>query len=182
MKKQFLFFIMAAALLTFLPGCKKETKYTTLIITGQNNHKWKESSVVLKQILDETGLFSSEIMITPEKGGNMNKFNPDFSKYKLVVLDYNGDSWSDNTNTAFLKYVKDGGGVVIYHAADNSFPEWKEYNEIIGLGGWGNRTEKMVHMYIIKIISLLLTPQQVMAVLMAKGESFWSEQGFQIIL
>ena len=142
MKKQFLFFIMAAALLTFLPGCKKETKYTTLIITGQNNHKWKESSVVLKQILDETGLFSSEIMITPEKGGNMNKFNPNFSKYKLVVLDYNGDSWSDNTNTAFLKYVKEGGGVVIYHAADNSFPEWKQYNEIIGLGGWGNRTEK----------------------------------------
>jgi type 1 glutamine amidotransferase len=59
-----------------------------------------------------------------------------------VVLDYNGDSWSAQTNAAFLDYVRNGGGVVIYHAADNSFPAWKEYNEMIGLGGWGDRNEK----------------------------------------
>jgi len=81
-------------------------------------------------------------MITPDKGGDMKTFDPDFSKYKLVVLDYNGDSWSDKTKKGFLEYVKNGGGVVIYHAADNSFPEWKEYNEMTGLGGWGNRSEK----------------------------------------
>ena len=37
---------------------------------------------------------------------------------------------------------KTGGGVVVYHAADNAFPDWPEYNEIIGLGGWGRRNEK----------------------------------------
>ncbi len=42
----------------------------------------------------------------------MKKFNPDFSKYRLVVLDYNGDSWSDKTNKAFVEFVKNGGGVV----------------------------------------------------------------------
>ncbi|MEI6050349.1 MAG: ThuA domain-containing protein [Bacteroidota bacterium] len=142
MKKQYLLLIVAAGLLTFFSACKNEAGYKTLIITGQNNHNWKASSPVLKQILDETGLFTSEIMITPEKGGDMKIFNPDFSKCKLVVLDYNGDSWSDKTNAAFLEYVTNGGGVVVYHAADNSFPEWKEYNEMIGLGGWGNRNEK----------------------------------------
>jgi type 1 glutamine amidotransferase len=142
MKKHYLLFIIAAGLLTFMPACKKETVYSTLIITGQNNHNWKASSPILKQLLDETGMFSAEIMTTPEKGGDMNTFNPDFSKYKLVVLDYNGDSWSDKTNAAFLKFVTDGGGVVIYHAADNSFPAWKEYNEMIGIGGWGNRNQK----------------------------------------
>jgi type 1 glutamine amidotransferase len=142
MKKQYLLFMVAAGLLTLSSACKKETVYPTLIITGQNNHNWKASSPVLKQILDETRLFSAEVMTTPEKGGDMNTFNPDFSKYKLVVLDYNGDLWSDKTNAAFLKYVTEGGGVVIYHAADNSFPEWKEYNEMIGLGGWGNRNQK----------------------------------------
>ncbi len=80
-------------------------------------------------------------MITPDKGGDMATFNPDFSKYKLVVLDYNGDSWSDKTNAGFVDYVKNGGGVVIYHAADNSFPGWKEYNEMTGLGGWDGRNE-----------------------------------------
>jgi type 1 glutamine amidotransferase len=151
MKKQYLLFIIiAAGLLTFSSGCKKEAGYKTLIITGQNNHNWKASSPVLKQILDETGMFTSEIMITPEKGGDMKTFNPDFSKYKLVVLDYNdqdpgginGNSWTEKTNTAFLEFVRNGGGVVVYHAANNAFPAWKEYNEMTGLGGWGGRNEK----------------------------------------
>jgi len=142
MKKQYFILIIISGLLTFLSACKNESAYKTLIITGQNNHDWKTSSPILKQILDETGLFSSEIMITPETAGDMNKFNPDFSKYKLVVLDYNGDSWSEKTNSAFLDFVKNGGGVIIYHAADNSFPGWKEYNEMTGLGGWGDRNEK----------------------------------------
>jgi type 1 glutamine amidotransferase len=142
MKKQYLLLIVVAGLLAFLSSCKNETAYKALIITGQNNHNWQVSSPILKQILDETGLFSSDIIATPEKGGDMSKFDPDFSKYKLVVIDYNGDSWSEKTNTAFVEYVKNGGGVVIYHAADNSFPGWKEYNEMTGLGGWGDRTEK----------------------------------------
>lgn len=142
MKKQYLLIIVLAGLLTLVSACKNEAGYKTLIITGQNNHNWKASSPVLKQILDETGMFTAELMITPAKGGDMSTFNPDFSKFKLVVLDYNGDSWSDKTNAAFLLYVKNGGGVVVYHAANNSFPAWKEYNEIIGLGGWGNRTQK----------------------------------------
>ena len=142
MKKQYLLFIVAAGLISLFSACKNESGYKTLIITGQNNHNWKASSPVLKQILDETGLFSTEIMTTPDKGGDMKSFNPDFPKYKLVVIDYNGDSWSERTNSAFVDYVNNGGGVVIYHAADNSFPKWKEYNEMIGLGGWGDRNQK----------------------------------------
>jgi type 1 glutamine amidotransferase len=142
MKKKYLLLIIAAGLLTVFSACKNETGFKALIITGQNNHNWKVSSPILKQILDETGLFTSEIMTTPDKGGDMKAFNPDFSKYKLVVIDYNGDPWSEKTNTAFVDFVKNGGGVVIYHAADNSFPAWKEYNEMTGLGGWGDRNQK----------------------------------------
>ena len=116
--------------------------YKTLIITGQNNHNWKASSPVLKTILDETGMFSCDIITTPETGGDMATFNPDFSRYRLVVMDYNGDSWNEKTKSSFVDFVKNGGGLVIYHAADNSFPDWKEYNEMTGLGGWGDRNEK----------------------------------------
>lgn len=142
MKKQIYLLLIVTGLLSFFAACKNEATYRTLIITGQSNHNWKASSPVLKTILDETGLFTCDIDTTPEKGGDMNKFNPDFSRYKLVVLDYSGDSWSEKTKAAFLKYVTKGGGVVVYHAANNSFPDWKEYNEICGLGGWGNRNEK----------------------------------------
>jgi uncharacterized protein len=142
MKKQYLHLTIVAGLLIFFSACKNETAYKTLIITGQNNHDWKTSSPILKKILDETGLFVTEIMVTPDKGGDMNNFNPDFSKYRLVVLDYHGDSWSGKTNSAFVEYAENGGGVVIYHASNNAFPGWKEYNEMTGLGGWDDRNEK----------------------------------------
>jgi uncharacterized protein len=29
----------------------------------------------------------------------------------------------------------------VVHAADNAFPNWPAYNEMIGVGGWRNRTE-----------------------------------------
>ncbi|MBA4321217.1 MAG: trehalose utilization [Odoribacter sp.] len=142
MKKQILILLIGAGLIFFFTTCKNESVYRTLIITGQNNHNWKASSPVLKTILDETGLFAADIAITPEKGGDMARFNPDFSRYKLVVLDYNGDSWSEKTKAAFLNYVTGGGGVVVYHSSSISFPGWREYNEICGLGGWGDRNEK----------------------------------------
>ena len=142
MKNKYILLLIIAGLSTFFSGCKDETKYRDLIITGQNNHNWKASSPILKTILDESGLFSSEIAITPEKGGDMNSFNPDFSKYKLIVLDYNGDSWSEKTRKGFIDFVTNGGGVVVYHSSCMAFPDWKEYNEITGLGGWGDRNEK----------------------------------------
>jgi uncharacterized protein len=142
MKKHFFFLILAAVLIFSFTSCRKDTSYPALIVTGQSNHNWQESSAVLKQILDNTGLFSCDIATTPEKGADMSTFNPDFSKYKLVVMDYVGDSWPDETKAAFVDYVSSGGGVVIYHESCMAFPEWKEYNEMTGLGGWMNRNEK----------------------------------------
>jgi hypothetical protein len=70
------------------------------------------------------------------------KWNPKFSDYAVVVSNYNGDAWPESVKADFVKYVQGGGGLVIYHAADNSFSDWPEFNEMIGLGGWGGRNEK----------------------------------------
>ena len=144
MKKQYLIVLIFAGLLTVFNACQKQNgaAYKALIVTGQNNHHWKSSSPILKDLLEQTGLFSAEIAQSPDKGGDMNTFNPEFSKYNVVVIDYNGDSWSEKTKSAFVDYVNNGGGVVVYHAGDNTFPDWKEYNLMIGLGGWGDRNEK----------------------------------------
>ena len=113
-----------------------------VIITGQNNHNWPVSHQAIKMTLDNSGLFKMDVAVSPEAGGDMSGFTVDFSKYKLVVLDYNGDSWPKEMQDAFLEYVRKGGGVVIYHAADNAFSGWEEYNKIIALGGWENRNEE----------------------------------------
>ena len=72
----------------------------------------------------------------PERWG---KWRPKFSDYAVVVSNYNGEDWPEEVRTAFVAFVKGGGGFVSYHAADNAFPRWAEYNEMIGVGGWGNQ-------------------------------------------
>jgi type 1 glutamine amidotransferase len=89
---------------------------------------------------------------TPPKGAtpnqDMSSFAPRFSDYQVVVLDYEGFEFSAPVKQALVDYIKNGGGLVVLHAADNAFPGWPEYNEMIGVGGWGgftpgysNRTE-----------------------------------------
>ena len=116
-----------------------------LIIDGQNNHDWKQTTPVLKQLLEETKLFEVDVLTTPPKGGDFSSFSPDFSKYKVVVGNYSefpaGDKWPDAVKSAFEHYVRNGGGFVSYHAADNAFPDWPAYNLMIGIGGWMNRNE-----------------------------------------
>jgi type 1 glutamine amidotransferase len=112
-----------------------------LIIDGQNNHNWRETTPLLKKALEETGLFSVEVA-TVSPGQATQDFKPNFSKYQVVVSNYNGADWPAETQKALEAYVAGGGGLVSFHAADNSFPQWKAYNEMIGVGGWGGRNEK----------------------------------------
>jgi len=112
-----------------------------LIVDGQNNHGvWPTTTKMMKKYLEETGLFTVDVATTAPKGMD-EKFKPDFKKYAVVISNYNGDAWPEETKKAFVDYVKSGGGFVVVHAANNSFGDWKEYNEIIGLGGWGGRSE-----------------------------------------
>jgi type 1 glutamine amidotransferase/HEAT repeat protein len=114
----------------------------TLIVTGQNYHPWQMTSEALKLMLEDTGLFQADIAVSPPAKRNLKGFKPDFAAYRLVVLDYSGDDWPAATRKAFVSYVNNGGGVVVYHSANNTFPKWPEYNEIIGLAGWGERTDE----------------------------------------
>ena len=133
MKKLLIVLIMLSV--TNMSGCtQKKEPIKTLLVTGQNNHVWEVSHVAIKQILENSGLFTVDIAVSPAKGEDMSLFKPDFTAYSLVVLDYNGERWPEDTDQAFLDYVRKGGGVVIYHAADNAFREWKEFNQILGFG------------------------------------------------
>ena len=48
-----LFFVVFSLLLACTVSARKPIK--TLLITGQNNHNWQVSHVVLKQILENSG-------------------------------------------------------------------------------------------------------------------------------
>ena len=142
-------------------------KMRALIVDGQNNHSaWPKTTVMMKKYLEETGLFSVDVARTAFtwRGGDLvtkyplgneaakteavgkpkpdPDFKPEFSNYAVVVSNYNGASWPTETQQAFADYVRNGGGFVVVHAANNAFGDWQQYNEIIGLGGWGGRNQK----------------------------------------
>lgn len=113
-----------------------------LIVDGQNNHDWKSTTPVMKRILEESGVFAVDVATSPAQGADLSGFHPDFTAYSVVLMNYNGDAWPRETQDALVRYMNGGGGMVVVHAADNSFPEWGEFNKMIALGGWGNRDEK----------------------------------------
>ena len=105
-------------------------------------HAWKLTTPVLKQELEETGLFQVDVVTAPPSSGDLSQFRPDFSQYRAVVFNYDAPDWPPALKTSFERYMSAGGGLVVVHAADNAFAGWKAWNEMTGIGGWRNRTEK----------------------------------------
>lgn len=155
-------------------------KIKVLLIDGQNNHSWQQTTPILKWVLEDSGRFAVTVSTTPgdaprlpqppkddataeqkakyaesldrakkevaifeeSKDRLWKSWHPKFKDYDVVMSNYNGQLWPEAVRKEFVDYVRNGGGFVSVHAANNSFPDWPEYNEMIGLGGWGGRSEK----------------------------------------
>jgi type 1 glutamine amidotransferase len=159
-------FLCALALLSAasLSAGAADDTIKVLIIDGQNNHNWQQTTPVLKKELERTGRFAVDVATSPpalrlpappkdataeqkkerdakvaEHKAAMEKFHPDLSKYQVVVSNYNGEPWGKALNEQFESLLKDGKvGFVVVHAANNAFGGWKEYNKMIGMGWRGN--------------------------------------------
>ena len=143
-KRLFYCLLLSGVFFVMLPSPASAIE-KALIIDGRMNssHLGAELTPTLKKQLEQTGLFDVDVLTAPPKGESLEHFSPRFSDYDLVVLNYEDpEPWPDKTKKAFEYFVSGGGGLVIYHSADNGFPKWKEFNRMIGLGGWGGRTEK----------------------------------------
>lgn len=132
--------LILAGMLTAQEG----TRLKVLIVDGQNNHDWKSTTPVLRQALESSGRFSVEVSTSPSQGAeaaDWDAWRPDFKAYDAVLSNYNGELWPEPVRKQFEDYVHGGGAFVVVHAANNSFPEWEAYNRMIGIGGWGGRSE-----------------------------------------
>lgn len=136
--------VMAFILMAFTQSSAGEDqpKLKALIVDGQNNHDWKKTTPLLKKVLESSGRFTVDVATSPSAGKDMSGFRPKFSAYNVVVSNYNGERWSKESEHDFEMYLSGGGGFVSVHAANNSFPDWPAFNRMIGLGGWGGRSEK----------------------------------------
>src|ERR1700756_1612750 len=80
-----------------------EPSLKALIVDGQNNHNWKGTTPLLKKHLEDSGLFTVDVATSPP-GGDLSGFKPNFAGYDVVVSNYNGAPWSEETQQAFEKY------------------------------------------------------------------------------
>lgn len=113
-------------------------------------HAWQETTPYLQRMLGDAAIFQADVVTAPPKDGDFSAFHPDWSKYQVVVSNYDApdERWSDSLKASFEQYVRNGGGLVVVHAADNAFPQWRAYNLMIGVGGWRNRNEQAgAHFY-----------------------------------
>jgi hypothetical protein len=127
--------IRAALLAAMVVELVSGASVRALLIDGP---EWQHQTAAVKSILESSGAFQVDVLTTPAKGS---AFQPQFDKYKVVVLNYGGDDWPLATITALDKYLQNGGGLVALPAADAAFPAWTEYNLILGVSGAANRDQ-----------------------------------------
>jgi type 1 glutamine amidotransferase len=120
-------------------------KIRVILIDGQNNHNWVQTTPFLKKVLEESGHFTVDVSSNlgpknaPHKDLKTVPFPPDLNQYDVLLSNYNGAPWPKEFNDALESTLKEGKiGLVIVHAANNSFTgKWAEYDRMIGMG-WRN--------------------------------------------
>src|SRR5215468_6466183 len=111
MKKQFLswgLFLTVACFIAF--SSRAAAPIRVMILDGESGgpyHQWQLITPVLKKELDETGLFQVDVVTAPPASGNFSSFTPDFSKYQVVVFNYDApdERWPADLKASFEKYM-----------------------------------------------------------------------------
>jgi type 1 glutamine amidotransferase len=130
---------------TLLAGCvhfagTSNHKIRVLIVDGFSNHDWRQTTALIRGVLAPTGLFEVAISTAPEKTNSpaWASWRPKFSDYDVVIQNCNdinrgGPPWPEPVKKDFENFVRNGGGVYIFHSAENAFVGWKEYEQMVGL-------------------------------------------------
>ena len=89
----------------------------------------------------EKDLENSRKLFVEAMKATQKTFEKEFSSWRpnikgadVILLNYNGRTWPEEVQKEFVEYVKNGGGTVLVHAANNAFRNWQEYNDMIGIG------------------------------------------------
>jgi type 1 glutamine amidotransferase len=138
-------FLCLVALL--LAGCtvpwpasqKTEPKIRVLIVDGFSNHDWQQTTALIRGLLAPTGWFTVAVSTAPQTTNDAawTAWRPRFSDFDVVIQNCNDinhhRAWPDPVKEDFETFVRNGGGVYIFHSAENAFVGWKEYEQMVGL-------------------------------------------------
>lgn len=139
--------LLALAFQAMAAPAAKPAPLSVLVLSGQNNHDWKTTTPALAKMLEQAG-FRVTVTEHPEQ-----LTLAGLRSYRAVLSDYNGKRWGQVAEQALLQYVREGGGFVVIHAANNAFADWPEYDRLIG-GAWragAGHGER--HPYLVRVVN-----------------------------
>jgi type 1 glutamine amidotransferase len=104
-----------------------------ILLSGKNNHNWKETTPKIKAILEDSGRFLVDVMEHPEQL-TAETLRP----YQVVLSNWNAfssrsdgnSSWPPIAMESYIQFVRQGGGHVVVHAGSASFPDWQDYQRL----------------------------------------------------
>ena len=108
-----------------------------LLLTGQNNHNWKATTPVLKEILEKDGAFAVTVTEKPQelKPGAFKEYDVILSNWNTFPSNPKG-VWNAEMRKDFIQYIESGKGFVVFHAGGSMFYDWPEYQKLVG-AAWG---------------------------------------------
>ena len=126
--------VLAAIFYSMLTAYSDEP-VRVMLVAGQNNHNWKQSTPYLNHIIGSHEKLDCTIDNAPSKNKPeaWDDWRPKFIDYDVVVLNYNGREWPERIKKRFDRYIRSGGNAVLIHAANNAFTGWTEFEEMVGL-------------------------------------------------
>lgn len=110
------------------PAASVRAKVPVLLVSGQNNHDWEYTTPKIEAALEATGRFEVDVTLEPAK---TLADAAAIARYRCFVLNYNGARWGEAAEKNFIAAVRGGVGVSVIHAANNAFPGWIEYEQLV---------------------------------------------------
>ena len=110
-----------------------------LLLTGANNHDWKQTTPALERIYKDSRAFAVDVTDDASTWTAES-----LKKYDVIVSNWTNFPsqdrvWGPEAEAAFLDFVSQGKGFVLFHAASACFNRWPEYQRMIG-STWGPKT------------------------------------------
>lgn len=119
----------------------------TLLLSGANNHEWRVTTPILKQMLEQSKKFDVEVT---ERPAEMLADEHGLDSWQLILSDYNGPDWGEPAKSNFLRAIGSGVGIAFLHASNNCFQGWEEYEKMLGYG-WRNDVSGHGHFHELEV-------------------------------
>jgi uncharacterized protein len=113
-------------------GEAKTEPVKILLVTGVDypGHRWKETTPALRGVLEKDPRLSVRVIEDHEFLASDAIF--DYDVILLHMKNYDPTKRADQVRGNLTRFVRDGGGLVLYHFALGAFERWGEFEQLAG--------------------------------------------------